>query len=60
MQLIHPKRNSSKYACHSIKSRYTEIFKQIWMTVNLVLWVNDRKTAKAFNAALLEMQKRLQ
>jgi len=32
----------------------------IYMTVNLVLWVNDRKTAKAFNAALLEMQKRLQ
>lgn len=28
----------------------------IYMTVNLVLWVNDRKTAKAFNKALLEMQ----
>lgn len=28
----------------------------IYLTVNLVLWVNDRKTAKAFNTALLEMQ----
>lgn len=28
----------------------------IYMTVNLVLWINDRKTAKAFNEALFEMQ----
>lgn len=29
----------------------------IYITVNLVLWVSDIKTAKAFNKALLEMQK---
>ncbi len=28
----------------------------IGMTVNFVLWVSDRKTAKAFNEALLKMQ----
>ena len=28
----------------------------IYITVNLVLWVSDRKTAKAFNEALLKMQ----
>lgn len=28
----------------------------IYMTVNFVLWVSDKKTAKAFNEALLEMQ----
>lgn len=28
----------------------------IYMTVNLVLWISDRKTANAFNDALLKMQ----
>lgn len=28
----------------------------IYMTVNLVLWASDRKTAKVFNEALLELQ----
>ena len=29
----------------------------IFAVVHLVLWVNEKKTAKAFNKALLEMQK---
>lgn len=28
----------------------------IYTTVNLVLWISDRKTAKTFNEALLKMQ----
>ena len=28
----------------------------IYLTVNLVLWMNDRKTAKVFNAALKKFQ----
>lgn len=28
----------------------------IYLTVNLVLWVNDKKTAKEFNAALKKLQ----
>ena len=30
----------------------------VYTTVHLVLWVNDRSTAKAFNMALVEMQRK--
>jgi len=30
----------------------------IYLTVSLVLWINDNKTAKAVNEALLKMQKK--